>query len=176
MARAPSRFTVVPFDPATHDRQGFSCGESSLDAYLKTQATQDLRRRAAALYVAYEEGKDHSISGYYTVSACSVLLSGIPVSTQNKLARYPDVPGALIGRLAVDERYRGTGLGAALLKDALQRCLEQSQHIAIAVIVVDALNDAAQGFYEHYGFAPLDGSASGRRLYLPMATVQQTQT
>lgn len=163
--------TVALYDPARHDRQGFSCGEPSLDAYLQTQATQDIKRRAAVLYVLADEGG--SIRGYYTLSACSVRLTGIVATTQKKLARYPDVAGALIGRLAVDTRDKGTGLGAKLLRHALQRCLEQSRELAMAVVVVDALNDAAQHFYERYGFQPLGGE--GNRLYLPLATLQQAE-
>ena len=175
MPTDPSEITITSFDPARHDRQGFSCGEPSLDAYLQTQASQDVKRRAAALYVATNE-QTRSISGYYTLSACSVLLTGMPVNTQKKLARYPDVPGALIGRLAVDTRYKGTGLGAALLRDALHRCLDQSQNLAIAVVVVDALNNSAERFYERYGFLLLDGTSSGRRLFLPLATIRQAQS
>ena len=100
-------------------------------------------------------------------------LSGVAVSTQKKLARYPEVAGALIGRLAVDTRFKGSGLGAALLRHALHRCVEQSRELAMAVVVVDALNGAAQGFYERYGFQLLGGV--GRRLYLPVATLEQAQ-
>jgi len=173
VADALPSFTISLFDPARHDRQGFSCGEPSLDAYLQTQATQDIKRRAAALYVLTERQEGGPILGYYTLSACSVHLSGLTASTQKKLARYPDVAGGLIGRLAMDTRYKGSGLGAALLRHALQRCLEQSRELAMAVIVVDALNEATQRFYERYGFQVLGGA--GNRLYLTIATLQQTQ-
>lgn len=165
--------TVSLFDPARHERQGFSCGEPSLDTYLHNQASQDIKRRAAVLYVLTEGEQGGAILGYYTLSACSVQLTGIAAGTQKKLARYPEVAGALIGRLAVDERHRGSGFGTALLRHALDRCLEQSQALAMAVVVVDALNDNAQRFYERYGFITL--GSSGNRLYLPIATVQQAR-
>ncbi len=171
MTDAHKGWTVELYDPARHERQGFSCGEPSLDSYLHTQATQDIKRRAAALYVLTDTEGGGLIRGYYTLSACSVHLSGIATSTQKKLARYPDVAGALIGRLAVDTRSKGSGLGAMLLRHALHRCLEQSRELAIAVVVVDALNESAQRFYERYGFQVLSGT--GNRLYLPLATIQQ---
>lgn len=173
MADALHGFKVSLFDPAQHERQGFSCGEPSLDTYLHNQASQDIKRRAAVLYVLTGGEQGGEILGYYTLSACSVQLTGIAIETQKKLARYPDVAGALIGRLAVDKRHKGSGFGAALLRHALCRCLEQSQSLAMAVVVVDALNDNAQRFYERYGFINL--SSSGNRLYLPIATVQQAQ-
>ena len=169
MTNALSGFIVALFDSASHDRQGFSCGEPSLDAYLHTQATQDIKRRAAALYVLTNGEGGGPVLGYYTLSACSVNLTGIAASTQKKLSRYPQVPGALIGRLAVDVRHKGTGLGAGLLRHALQRCLEQSRELALTVVVVDALNDDAQRFYERYGFVSL--IEQSRRLYLPVATL-----
>lgn len=132
-----------------------------------------MKRRAAALYVLTESEAGGPIWGYYTLSACSVHLSGIAASTQKKLARYPEVAGALIGRLAVDTRHKGGGLGATLLRHALHRCLEQSRELAMAVVVVDALNETAQGFYERYGFQVLGGV--GNRLYLPIATIEQAQ-
>jgi len=158
-------------DPATHDRQGFSCGEPSLDSYLQTKATQDIKRRAAVAYVMARPEEPSRILGYYTLAATSVRLDGIPEKNQKKLATYPDVAASLIGRLAVATDLKGQKLGGRLLRDALQRILAQSRDMGIAVILVDALNDNARAFYERYGFMALDDA--GQRLFLPVATVEQ---
>ncbi|NBT01362.1 MAG: GNAT family N-acetyltransferase [Bacteroidetes bacterium] len=92
--------------------------------------------------------------------------------TQNGLAkrlpRYPNVPAVRMGRLAVDHRFRGKGLGAALLADALRR--SASAEIAAFAFVVDAKDKAAADFYAHHGFRATNGKPMF--LYLALATVK----
>jgi predicted GNAT family N-acyltransferase len=77
----------------------------------------------------------------------------------------------VIGRLAVDRHFAGQGFGKVLLVDALRRSLEQSRQIAARAVVVDAKDDAARAFYDHYGFRSLLEHQS--RLFLPMKTIEQ---
>jgi len=81
-------------------------------------------------------------------------------------------PAALIGRLAADVRYQGTGLGQDLLLDAIRRAVLASKTIGATVIRVDALNDSTASFYAHHGFRPI--RADGREMYLPMRTAERT--
>jgi GNAT superfamily N-acetyltransferase len=83
-----------------------------------------------------------------------------------KLPRYPVVPAVLLGRLAVDRRYHGMGLGGVLLGDALMRTARAE--LGVFAMVVDATDEAAQRFYERYGFTLLPGET--RRLCLPIST------
>ena len=163
-------FVVSLLDTRKHDRAAFSCGEPSLDTYLQRQASQDVKRRAAVVYVLTQPGEGRVV-GYYTLSAASVRLTDLSEETQKKLARYPNVAASLIGRLAVDEGYKGQGWGAQLLRHALLRTLEQSRELAIAVVSVDALNDDARRFYERYGFMLMTSESS--RLYIPVETVEK---
>lgn len=151
-----------------HDRAAFSCGHDSLDIYIKAQASQDARRRAAAPFVALAPGS-HIVQGYYTLSSVSIELIDIPQDTAKKLPRYPVVPATLLGRLAVDRSTQGSGLGQHLLVDALFRCHSHSRGIASAAIVVHPIDEKAKSFYEHFGFMPLSGGKP--RMFLPMATV-----
>lgn len=93
------------------DRSAFRSGSEPLDRYLREQVSQDVRRRVAACFVAPSEQR---IAGYYTLAAASVLLSDLPASTGKRLPRYPTVPAVRMGRLAVDQAYKGQGLGGAL--------------------------------------------------------------
>lgn len=79
------------------------------------------------------------------------------------------VPAALIGRLAVDQQYRGRGLGAALLFDAIERAARSDA--AVYAIIVDAKNDLAARFYRHHGFLPLASRPDS--LLLPVATANK---
>ena len=98
----------------SHDRAGFCCGVEPLDRYLREQASQDVKRRATACFVA-RESSGSRILGYYTLSAGGVALTDLPESLARKLPRYPSVPVARLGRLAVDREFRGKKLGAVLL-------------------------------------------------------------
>ena len=151
-----------------HKRDTFACGVEPLDRYFREQVRQDVRRRATACYVA-REISNNAIAGYYTLAAGSVLLSGMPEVLANKLPRYPDVPVARLGRLAVDSKFRGRKLGAALLWDAIERAARSE--VIVYGVVVDAKDDEAAAFYEHHGFLVL--SAQARQLVLPLAKLRR---
>lgn len=148
-----------------HDRGSFDCGVEALDRYIRMQAGQDSRRSVARVFVAI--GSDpRVIRGFYTLSAAAIGTVSLPQDTARRLPRYP-VPAALIGRLAVDRRFSGQGLGRVLLADAIKRATIASENIAIHLVVVDAKDEAARAFYEHFGFRLLTDDA--RRLFLPLA-------
>lgn len=134
---------------AGHSRDGFSCGVEALDHYFARQATQDVRRRASACYVAVE-GSTGKVAGYYTLAAGGVPLTDLPETLVRRLPRYPSVPIARVGRLAVDRAFHGNKLGGALLADAAVRALRSE--VAVFALVVDAKDDAAVAFYRHHGF------------------------
>jgi predicted GNAT family N-acyltransferase len=162
------RFVIEPLAPK-HDRAAFSCGIEALDAYLSKQAGQDLKKRAAVPFVITSDGK--TIAGYYTLSQYAVQLDTVPAEVAKKLPKYPIVPSTLLGRLAVSVAFRGQGLGAMLLMDALYRSLQHSRELASAGVVVDAKDAAALTFYKKYGFLELPSVE--RRLFLPMGTIEQ---
>jgi ribosomal protein S18 acetylase RimI-like enzyme len=94
--------------------------------------------------------------------------SDLPAATAKKLPRYPMVPAVRMGRLAVDQAFKGQGLGGALLADALARCARAE--IAAHALVVDAKDEGAAAFYRHHGFVALPDSPL--TLFLPLSTVQ----
>lgn len=144
-----------------HDRSVFSCGVEALDRYFRDQATQDMRRRASTCYVAVENGTE-KIAGYYTLAAAGVPLTNLPPTMIKKLPRYPSVPVARLGRLAVDQSFHGQKLGSALLANAVMRAVRSE--IAVFAIAVDAKDAAAESFYLHHGFVSL----GSRQLVLPL--------
>jgi predicted GNAT family N-acyltransferase len=151
-----------------HDRALFSCGHAALDRYLQQQARQDAEKHVAAPFVL-STPPALTVLGYYTLSASTVNTSELPDALIKKLPRYPQLPVTLLGRLAVDQSMKGQGLGEFLLMDALHRCLEVAANIAAMAVVVDAKDEAAAAFYQHFGFLPLQQQP--RRLYLSMKTV-----
>jgi len=162
-----SPFRLAPFG-AEHDRDSFDCGEEALDRYFKTQATQDIRRRVANCFVAVESSSG-AVAGYYTIASASIPFVDLPPEESKRLPRYPTLPAVRIGRLAVDRRFQGRGLGEILLLDAMRRSLRLPP--AVYALVVDAKNDRAVAFYQRYGFRIF--ASQPRTLFLPMATAEK---
>jgi ribosomal protein S18 acetylase RimI-like enzyme len=154
-----------------HDRVAFSCGEDSLDTYLRQRARQDATRNVATAFVLHD-AQEHRVAGYYTLSAASVQLENLPTEMHRELPRYPHVPVVLLGRLAIDRGYQGQGLGEILLFNALRRAFDVgTQEIAAMAVIVEALHDSARAFYERYGFRRF--ADNEHRLFLPMRTIAQ---
>lgn len=153
-----------------HDRAAFACGKEVLDLYLKNHASQDARRRVAAPFVLLKAPGSTTVLGYYTLTAFAVDLGDLPEVVARKLPHYPSTPVTLLGRLGLDRRYHGQGLGEALLMDALYRSLVQSAEIAAAAVVVDAMDEEAWRFYRHFNFIPFPERRD--RLLLAMRTVE----
>ncbi len=161
-------FTAL--DRQIHKRDAFECSENVLTQYLRQQATQDVQRNIARVFVGTYQDAPETVLSFYTLSSNSVLLEDLPEAQRKKLPRYP-VPVVLIGRLAVDVKYSGQGVGKKTLLSALERSLRASQDIAVWAVIVDAKNDLARAFYERYGFALLSGSSG--RLFLTMNTIEK---
>jgi ribosomal protein S18 acetylase RimI-like enzyme len=151
-----------------HDRSSFDCGDEALDRYVRTQVTQDIRRHIANCFVAVESATGR-LAAYYTLSAGSVPFTDLPVEESRRLPRYPTVPAVRMGRLAVDRKFQGAGLGAAMLADATARALQAD--VAAFMLVVDAKNERAVSFYQRHGFRSIAGSP--RTLFLPLATARK---
>lgn len=161
-------YRFEPLDPSRHDRAGFSCTSAALTSYLQNMARKDAERHLAATFVMVDESAPASIVGYYTLSNFTIELADLPADLSKRLPRYPRLPATLIGRLARDERFAGTG--GILLVDALLRARQQTKVSGSIAVVAEAKDENARRFYVKHGFAQLGMDAN--RLYLPMATVR----
>lgn len=152
-----------------HHREGFDCGKELLNSYLKFQAGQDVRRKLSACFVLCD--KDSKIiHGYYTLCSHSISLHLLPDGIRKKLPpAYTAVPVILLGRLAIDKRQQGRGLGKILLIDALKRSYDISQELGSFAVVVDPLDEAAENFYRNYDFITLPDSG---KMFIAMKTLQ----
>ncbi len=166
-----SKFRFEPLDKKKHDRAAFSCEQESLDRYLKERATQEIKKRVAAVYVLTPDGK--TIAGYYTLSQYAIEAGELPpeLVQQLHLPKYDKLPATLLGRLARNKEFKGGGLGELLLMGAMKRALEHSRSIASVAVVVDAIDEKARAFYRRYGF--IDVPDHPNRLFMPMKTVAQ---
>jgi GNAT superfamily N-acetyltransferase len=163
-------YRIAPLDQYLDGRAAFSCGVEPLDTYIKNRARKEHEARVTFVYVL-PTGEGQDIAGFYTISSATINFVDLPPEKTKRLPRYPALPAILIGRLAVDERYRGRGLGEYLLMDALKRSLRISKEIGAMAVIVDAKDENAISFYRKYKFT----SSIDREnfLYITMRTIEQ---
>ena len=153
-----------------HKKSDFSCGKEMLDNYIQKQANQDIKRKLSACFVI-EETETNLIKGYYTLSNNSIPLKIVPNEIRKKLpSSYEAIPTTLLGRLAIDSKFQGQGIGKLILVDALKRSHELSKTIGSFAVVVDPIDLDAEKFYKKYGFIKLPDSG---KMFLPMKTIHQ---
>lgn len=133
---------------ATHVLTHFTCGEPSLDDWLKRKALANHLSGASRSFVVANE-LNH-VLGYYAIAAGGVSHS---LATGNVKRNMPDpIPVLVLARLAVDLRAQGIKLGAALLQDAVLRAKNVAHNAGVRALLVHALHEKAKLFYTHYGF------------------------
>jgi GNAT superfamily N-acetyltransferase len=152
------------FNVGIHDRNSFSCGKKSLDEFLQKYAAQQVSKNVTKVYVLVDSESVSDIIGFYSLSAAEIEINQIDEVTRKKLPRYP-VPCFRLGRLAVSENHQGKNYGKMLLGCAISRCMEVRKHIGAYALIVDALDEQAKKFYEHFGFIPFQDIPL--KLYLP---------
>ena len=149
MATSKRRWTIRKLD-RTHIVDAFDCGYEDLNRYISRFALNNQSAGSAQTYVAIA---DSQVVGYYSLAVGAVAHSQAPARVVKGLARHP-VPVMLLARLAVDHNAKGSGLGAALLHDALARTLQAADIAGIRAMIVHAKDNGARRFYEHFNFDP----------------------
>jgi ribosomal protein S18 acetylase RimI-like enzyme len=162
-------FKTVILDK-THLKEDFFCGKPLLDNYLKFQANQDFKKRASVCYVK-TIGDSKEVVGYYTLSNSTIPLEFLPDAKRKKFPQsYIQIPATLLGRLAVDSRFRGQGFGEELLVEALIRAYEISQIIGSYAVIVDPIDIEAEKFYEKYGFLKIPTTG---KMFIEMSQIAE---
>lgn len=150
---------------SSHDRSRFDCGSASLNDWLRSRALHNERSGASRTYVACEAS---IVVGYYCLSSTHVVRDEAPKATRRNA---PDpIPATLMGRLAVDQRLQGRGIGRFLVRDAILRVLSAGEIVGTSLLVVDALSSDVSRFYAEQGF--LASTAQPLTLYLPLAPLR----
>ncbi len=149
----PGRVTRTVLSPPqalteNHRTDTFDCGEPILNDWLRRRALGNQHASASRSFVVVDE---HSaVCAYYCLAAGAITHDQATGAIRRNM---PDpIPVMVLGRLAVDRCHQGHHLGAALLKDAVQRAVKVSEQLGVRALLVHALNETAQQFYRHYGF------------------------
>ena len=152
-----------------HDREGFDRGVEPLNLYLQRTARQHAEKGISRTFVLVEEeaGTPRPLLGFFSLGICELLTEDMPPAFAK---RYPSrVPCVRLGRLAVDRRHQGRGIGAALLIAALRKVHAACTEIGGAALIVDAKDVQAAAFYQKFQFQPFPSDPL--KLYLPAATI-----
>ncbi|MFC7432027.1 MULTISPECIES: GNAT family N-acetyltransferase [unclassified Agrococcus] len=152
---------------ARDDLAAFRCGTRGLDEWLRQHARENERRGASRTFVSIDE-QGH-VAAFYCLSAFTVQRADLGDGWDRM---PPSLPVTLIGRLAVHADYQGTGLGFAMLKDAVVRAIGAAQAVGSVAVVAHVANPSARSFYERFGFSTLPGDEN--TFILTMADVEAT--
>lgn len=164
---APKYESPRPIQPED-DVATFECGKPSLDEFIKQRALKNEAKASRTYVVTASAAHDkRKVVAYYSLSAGAVSAEECPGWAKRNMPN--PLPVVVLGRLAVDKNHERKGLGTSLLKEAMQRALEASQHIGARALIVHAIDDEAVSFYTPFGFCrfPTDG----RTLFLPIETI-----
>lgn len=156
---------LIPPEPlaASHTVEGFACGESVLDEWLTRRALANQASGASRTFVvANHQGQ---VMGYYALATGAVALAEATGGVRRNMPN--PIPVLVLGRLAVDHRAQGIKLGAALLKDAVNRTIAVSENAGVRALLVHALHERARDFYLKYGFGPSPTDSMTLMLRLP---------
>ena len=146
-------------DDVEYDLSHFDCGEESLNTFLTAHLKRQHRGKFLRGYVLVASGEKPRVLGYYTLSGSCFEKAYLPSKTQQKRVPYKNVPSVTLGRLAIDKRFQGQGLGELLVTH-------------IHGIFVEALNDSAKNFYLKLGFIALQAE-NENTLFLPTKTIER---
>jgi GNAT superfamily N-acetyltransferase len=161
----------VPLDSARHDRARFASGDAALDEWLRRYAGQNRRRDTAATWVIADV--EDVVVAYVTVAMSAIDRSSAPANIARQA--LDPVPALLIGRLAVDQRSSGLGVGTALVVHVLATAMELNTKAACRAVVVNALHGSARDWWKRLGFQPFDpADEQTLDLYLLTADIHAT--
>lgn len=135
---------------ADHDLSAFACGTPAPDAWLKRFSLQNQAAGASRTYVVHRANR---VVGYYALAAGGVERQAALDRVSRGRARHP-VPVVILARRAVNQTEQGSGLGRALLRDALLRIADAADVIGVRAVLVHAKDENARRFHEPFDFEP----------------------
>ncbi len=170
------RISIEPFDPARHERIGFSCGVARLDNFLRLSARKQQKDDFTRVFVAVAEGSVR-VLGFYALNTHAV---GIAELGRNRPRRAPDrasLPALYISMIAVDKSQQGKGLGTDLLIDALFRACRVSKEVGLKLVMLDVIDDGGESvfqrrkeFYRRMGFESF--ADHPQRMFMTVGTIR----
>ncbi len=139
-----------------HDRKSFNCGDARMNDFLQRYARQSHEQNASKTFCAIDSAIPNRILGFYTITPSAVAHDDVPAAMTKGLAQH-EVAGFKLARIATDVTVAGRGLGGQLLSAAALRCLRIVAEAGGVLLIIDAKDERAAGWYAGYGAEPLQG-------------------
>lgn len=155
-----SNFIIKPLD-VNCDLLSFSCLDSDLNDFLKTDALNDQKHMISRTNLCFIKSE---LVGYITLAADSI--SAKKVMPDDGFECKYGYPALKIARLAVDSRFERRGIGTYLLYAAIGKAVEISRSIGCRLVIVDSKKDAIQ-FYENNGFREAILKKKEKKIIIP---------
>lgn len=168
----------VKLDKKLHNRDSFDCGEEELNLFIKTKASKHMEAGISLTMVLPSIDKidsRYSICSFFSVAPSCIDYKNLPEKRAKKLPKY-SIPVFLIGQLAVNNTYKGQGLGKITLIKSLEYLWNVNSQMRAYAVIVDCLNKNAEEFYLKYGFEVLYEHNGKSRMFLPMETIEKLFT
>ena len=166
---------IERFDPARHDRAGFSCGVERLDNFLKLTAKRQQTEDMTRVHVILADG-DPAILGYHAIN--------LGMMEVTELARRPrgapahgELPVLFLGQVAVSQSVQGQGLGSILMHHVFEKACRISDAAGCFALVLDVMDDGGEAafarrcaWYREFGFQ--DFASRAGRMFMTMKQVR----
>lgn len=150
---------------SSHELYGFDCGQEALNTWLRKSALR-ADAQGTARTIVWSAPHDPGVVAYYSIAPTEVRRDGLARSAHGG---HSVIPAYLLARLALDRTLQRRGLGTYLLLDAIELILAASASGGGRLLVVDAIDDVAAGFYRDHGFSAITGT---RRLYVRISSLR----
>ncbi|RPE75676.1 hypothetical protein EDF28_3621 [Curtobacterium sp. PhB137] len=153
---------------ATDDLGAFSCGDSSMDEWVREKAHRAQASRSASVWVC-EDGKGN-VCGVFAFDHRRVVPADVTGSAAGGLT---EIPALLLARFALRVDLRGAGVGEALMTEVFIAARESLAYVPARVLILDAKNARLAKWYEEkLDFVPT--KTDPLKLYMPMKKLLAT--
>jgi len=143
----------------------FDCGDSDLNEFLKEDALNYMKGKIAVTYLCLYECE---VIGFYCLANDAIEVKGKPKKVLKRLGKpQRTYPAIKIGRLGIDKRFAGKGVGSRIIEITIGTALTHSDNVGCKYLSVDAYDEPyVIRFYEKNGFMHL--KTKKRRKKIPM--------
>lgn len=141
-----------------HDLSEFDCGDDDLNDFLKND---DLKQQKSRLNVTKLILYDRKIIGYVSLLTDTLVLKNIQdekiqLNIKNQLeikSKNKNISAVKIGRLTLDEKYSGKGLGSHILRNILTNLkIISEKEIGFRFIIVEGYAKSFNFYVVKNGF------------------------
>lgn len=160
---------------ASYNTDNFCCGRPELDTFLKTYMARQQKNNVLRARVILSDDPVPEIMGFYTLSSGSYEKDGMS-GTRQRQVPCQNAPCILLGRVAVDKRLQGRGMGSILIAHAARTAFEAAQAIGVYSLYAEAKDEAAGQFYEKLGFIKLQTTDSRLVYFYPTNSLASLAT